>query len=99
MKNLFVMLLKYEKDFAIIEQNLSEHREYLKKGYQKGILLASGPQNPKVGGLIIGKFNNKEEALDFSKQDPFSLKGLVSYEIIEFNPILHQDFLKDFLES
>lgn len=99
MKNLFVMLIQYKKEFSEIEKSLAEHREYLKKGYEKGILLASGPQNPKIGGLIIGKFDSKSEALSFSKQDPFSLKGLVSYDIIEFNPILHQDFLKDFLEN
>ena len=97
MQNLFVILVNYTKELSAIEEILSAHREYLKTGYKSGKLLASGPQNPRTGGIIIGKFINKQEALDFTKQDPFYLKNAAKYDILEFNPVLHQDILKEFL--
>lgn len=97
MKNLFVILVTYTKELAEIEKILASHREYLKSGYESGNLLASGPQNPRNGGIIIGQFVDKESALNFTKQDPFYLQNAAKYEVLEFNPVLHQDFLKDFL--
>ena len=97
MKNLFVILVTYTKELAEIEKILTSHREYLKSGYESGNLLASGPQNRRSGGIIIGQFIDKESALNFTKKDPFYLQNAAKYEVLEFNPVLHQDFLKDFL--
>lgn len=97
MKNLFVMMVTYTAPIEKIDETLDEHRTYLKKGYENGFLVASGSQNPRIGGVIIGKFAHKDEALSFSQKDPFVLKGLASYAITEFQPILHCEALKGFL--
>lgn len=97
MKNLFVILVKYEVSFPQVEQVLQSHRDYLKKGYDDGFLLASGPQNPLSGGLIIGKFDSKQSAESFTKNDPFYTQNIASYSIIEFSPVLHSEILKSFL--
>lgn len=94
MKQLFIINVVYKVDMEIVEQNLAEHRAYLKSGYDKGVLIASGPQNPKVGGIIIGIFNDMAEAREFSNNDPFILKKIAESSIIEFNPILHCDEIK-----
>ena len=99
MTNLVVIVVKYEKDLKVIDEILPHHRAYLKLGYESGKLLASGPQNPKIGGVIIGKFESREEALAFTQNDPYALQNAASYQIIEFNPVLHQDFLNNFLEA
>lgn len=97
MKNLFVILVSYTQDIGVIDEILPAHREYLKKGYESGKLLASGPQNPRVGGIIIGCFVDKGEAKAFIKDDPFFLNNSANYEVLEFNPILHHQSLKGFL--
>ncbi|MDE6958473.1 MAG: YciI family protein [Helicobacter apodemus] len=99
MKNLFVIFVTYTQSIEVIDEILPSHREYLKKGYESGKLLASGPQNPRVGGIIIGSFVDKEEAQAFTQKDPFFLKNAASYEVLEFNPILHHQCLKEFLNS
>ena len=93
MQNLFVILVNYTKELSAIEEILSAHREYLKTGYKSGKLVASGPQNPRNGGIIIGKFINKQEALDFTKQDPFDLNNADKCEVLDFNPVRHTDIL------
>ena len=97
MKNLFIIFVTYTKELVEIEKILTSHREYLKTGYVSGNLLASGPQNPRKGGIIVGQFDNKEAAVNFTKQDPFYLQNAAKYELVEFEPVLHQDFLKEFL--
>ncbi len=99
MLNLFVMIVKYKAPIEQIDSALQSHREYLKEHYKTGVLLASGTQNPRTGGVIIGKFLDKKAAVLFSENDPFVKQNLVEYHIIEFSPILHNEILSDFLGS
>ncbi len=98
MANLFIINVIYTADMDKIESILSNHREYLKNGYDSGFLLASGPQNPRVGGMIIGKFDTLESAKKFTQKDPFYLNNVARYEIIEFSPILFNRELTNFLQ-
>ncbi len=97
MKNLFAILITYTKPMNEIEKILPSHRAFLKNGYDSGNLLASGPQNPKVGGIAIGAFESREDALEFFKNDPYALNSVATHQVLEFTPVLHQEFLKEFL--
>lgn len=97
MKNLFVCKVNYTKSFELVSVHLSDHRAYLAKGYESGILLASGPRVPKDGGIIIGAFASKQDAINFSKNDPFCKKNVAEYEIFEFEPVLSAECVKAFL--
>ncbi|WP_334089904.1 YciI family protein [Helicobacter typhlonius] len=99
MGNLFVCLVHYTKPLEEVLQKLDEHRAYLKKGYDAGILLASGPRVPKDGGIIIGRFESKAAAQEFSKSDPYTLHNLARYEIFEFEPVLHSTLLENFVQD
>ncbi|MWV62434.1 GTP cyclohydrolase [Helicobacter saguini] len=95
---LFVMLVNYTAPIEKIEENLNAHRSYLSEGYKEGFLLASGPRNPKDGGLIIGKFECINCATAFSKADPFVQNHVAEYKIYEFDPVLHNTILDSFLK-
>ena len=43
----FIIRLEYKVPIEKIDTVLVTHREFLDSGYQKKILLASGPQNPR----------------------------------------------------
>ncbi|RDU71680.1 GTP cyclohydrolase [Helicobacter aurati] len=94
---LFVCIVHYTKPLEKVEEILPLHRAYLQECYNKGFLLASGPRNPRTGGIIIGKFKDKQEAILFSKNDPFCQKDTAEYEIIEFEAVLHSKHLNEFL--
>ncbi|RDU63108.1 GTP cyclohydrolase [Helicobacter didelphidarum] len=99
MSTLFVCMVNYTAPLEKIEEVLALHRAYLKEGYEKGFLLASGPRNPREGGLIIARFPNRQEAIAFSKNDPFCINGVAKYEFIEFDAVLHAHCLNDFLKQ
>lgn len=81
------------KDLQEVDKYLIQHREYLELGYQKGYLIASGPQNPRTGGVLLSQLKDRKILDDFLAHDPFSIHGIGKYEVIEFTPVkYHPEF-------
>ena len=97
MKNIFVILVTYEKPIEEVEGHLEAHREFLAEGYKNGILMMSGGQNPRIGGVIVGRFNSKEEANEFISKDPFFIHSVAKYELTEFVPSKYAEGIKDYI--
>lgn len=91
MSSLYVITVTYTKPIQEIDSLLGAHRDFLKKGYEKGFLLASGPQNPRTGGVIIGRFADKTSAEAFTHEDPFYGNHAATYAITEFEPVLYNN--------
>ncbi|TGN18739.1 YciI family protein [Leptospira idonii] len=83
----FVVLLRYLVPLETVEKFVVVHREYLATGYAKKVLLASGPQNPRSGGVLLARGNSREEIQDFCNGDPFCKEGVAEYQIIEWVPV------------
>lgn len=90
---MFVIIVSYLKPIEEVDKFLLEHRAFLELGYQKNYFIASGPQNPRTGGIILSQLKNKNELESILSQDPFSRENIANYNIIEFEPVkYHQDF-------
>ncbi|OBV28898.1 hypothetical protein BKN38_09085 [Helicobacter sp. CLO-3] len=98
-KQLFVIDITYTAELPVIEANLQNHRAYLAKGYEAGFLLASGPKNPRVGGVIIGRFDDLAQAKAFAANDPFAIKNIATHTITEFSPVLHASDIAGFVRK
>lgn len=83
---MFVLLSRYLKPLAEVDNVVGEHRAFLDKHYASGDLLISGPQNPRVGGVIVTKEMTREAVEAMLAQDPFVREGISEYQIIEFMP-------------
>lgn len=70
-----------------IEKHLAAHRAFLDKYYDCGMLICSGPQNPRIGGIIMSKSPNREAVEKMITEDPFYLNKLAEYSIVEFEPV------------
>jgi uncharacterized protein YciI len=86
MKNLFVILLKYIAPLDVIDSYRADHLKFLDRYYEKGVFIISGPQNPRTGGVIFARCSDKASLEKICSEDPFALRKLATYEIIEFNP-------------
>lgn len=63
--------------------------------YAAGDFIASGPQTPRVGGVIMIKANDRAAVEAIIAQDPFNIHGIADYQIVEFTPtMLNNDGLK-----
>jgi uncharacterized protein YciI len=91
---MFVILLSYVKPLEEVDRYLALHRAFLADGYQKNFFLASGPQNPRDGGVILSPLKNKQDLIDIMADDPFHLHGIAEYQIIEFDAVLYHPCLE-----
>lgn len=90
---MFVVILTYQKPLSEVDAHLAAHRGFLETCYQKNQLIASGPQNPRTGGIFISQLKNRSEMDVLIAQDPFHKQGIASYQVIEFDPVKsHPDF-------
>jgi uncharacterized protein YciI len=47
-----IITSKYVKPLDVIDSLLADHRKFLDDQYKQSKFIFSGPQNPRVGGLI-----------------------------------------------
>lgn len=90
---MFVIQVHYKVAIDIVEQFLAEHRAYLEEGYQKNYFLASGPKNPRTGGIIISQLKDRTQLMNVLKEDPFHVHHIAEYEVIEFTPVKYHPSL------
>lgn len=89
----FIINLNYLVPFERVAEVVTEHRKFLDEGYSRGWFLASGPRNPKTGGLIIARAPSIDELRGFLANDPFQSNGIAEYVYTEFEPVKrHGDF-------
>ena len=84
-------ILRYRRPLEEVVKFVDEHRAYLGELKKKGILLASGPLDPRTGGAILLRVpdNDVAGALDRVRDgDPFYKKGLAQYELQPWNVLL-----------
>ncbi|MEN9591720.1 MAG: hypothetical protein RJA21_172 [Gemmatimonadota bacterium] len=85
-------IIRYRRPFDEIAPHVEEHRAYLKELKAQGLLLASGPFDPRTGGGVILRIPDGEDmgaALDRIRDgDPFTRLALAQYEMLPWNPVI-----------
>ena len=85
---MFIAVLTYKKSLEEVDRYLQAHRDYLTEHYAAGDFIASGPQTPRVGGVIMIKAENHAAVDTIISQDPFKINGIADYQIVEFTPTM-----------
>jgi uncharacterized protein YciI len=93
----FIIEIDYKVPIETITDILVEHRAFLQIGYDKGMLLCSGPKEPRTGGMVVARSNNLEEVKKYFSQDPYALHKVAEHRFIEFNPVKFQSFLSEWI--
>lgn len=86
--NMFIAILTYKKPLEEVDRFLQAHRDYLAEHYAAGDFIVSGPQNPRIGGVIMIKADNRATVDTIISQDPFNINGIADYQIVEFSPTM-----------
>lgn len=85
---MFIAILTYKKPLEEVDRFLQAHREYLAEHYAVGDFITSGPQIPRVGGVIMIKTENRTAVDDIIAHDPFNNNDIADYQIVEFTPTM-----------
>ena len=51
----FIVEATYLAPLEKIREATPKHREFLQRGYDAGLFLCSGPQDPPVGGFLVAR--------------------------------------------
>ena len=79
------------------EGKINEHRQFLQTGYDGGLLLMSGPQDPPLGGIVIARAESLDALEAFFQNDPYFKRSLATYRFVEFRPVKRAPFLEDWV--
>lgn len=90
----FVVEITYIAPIDAIDAALADHRAFLTTGYEGGVLLCSGPQEPRTGAFLIARAATRDDLALFLRNDPFQTRNLAKYRIVEFTPVKHQGLLE-----
>ena len=88
---MFIAILTYKKPLEEVDRYLQAHRDYLSEHYAAGDFIMSGPQTPRVGGVIVMRAEKRSVVDTIIAQDPFKANGIADYQIVEFTPTMSCD--------
>jgi uncharacterized protein YciI len=83
-----VGIIRYRRPLEDVVVHQDAHRAYLRDLKSKGLVIASGPMNPRSGGLVLLRVADDDlQALDAVRDnDPFVRNGVAQYELIGWAP-------------
>jgi len=95
----FVINIHYSVPIEKVAEITPEHRAYLKTKYDAGILLFSGPRVPRTAGFLFAQAEDISIIENMVTADPFKVKDIADYEIIEIAPAMWAPELNKIFES
>lgn len=93
----FIVDITYTAPAERIGEVRPDHRAFLQAGYEKGLLLCSGPTKEKAGGLVVARASSLEEIQQFFAGDPYAQQGVATHTVMEFDPVMRQAFLEEWV--
>lgn len=82
---MFVVELTYVKPLDEVDGHLEAHRAYLDGQYANGTFVASGPKEPRTGGIILARAGSLDELMAALALDPFMIHGVARYAVTRFH--------------
>jgi uncharacterized protein YciI len=95
----FIVEATYLAPLDTIREVTAEHRAWLQKGYDRGLFLCSGPQDPPVGGFLVARANTRQDLETLFEEEPFNRAGLASFTFKEFQPVKRQPWMTAWLDG
>ncbi len=95
----FIVEATYLVPFERIHEVIPRHRAFLQRGYDAGLFLCSGPQNPPTGGFLVARARSLTELEALFADEPFHKEQLASYRFTEFEPVKRQPWTEDWFTA
>jgi uncharacterized protein YciI len=81
-----IVIYAYRVPLARVLETTDRHRAYLRELHARGLMVASGPLDPRTGGALIFRVQDEEELRGLLAQDPFQQESLVDTTIHHWLP-------------
>ena len=91
-----IAIIRYRRPLDEVIPVVDEHRAWLRELQAQGLLLASGPMDPRSGGALLLRVPDDavHATLDRIRDgDQFTRAGLAQYELIPWAPTIGKETL------
>lgn len=91
-----IAIIRYRRPLEEVLTHTDAHRAYLRGLKAQGVLIASGPFDPRSGGALLLRVPDEDarEALDSIRDhDPFTTSGVAQYELLPWVPVIGKEDL------
>ncbi|HEY4307166.1 MAG TPA: YciI family protein [Gemmatimonadaceae bacterium] len=91
-----IAIIRYRRPLEEVLEVIDQHRAYLRSLKDQGILIASGPMDPRSGGIALLNVPDNEVGATLDRVrdgDPYVTFGLAQYELIPWNVNIGKDDL------
>jgi uncharacterized protein YciI len=91
-----IAILRYRRHLDEVLSVQEAHRAYLRELAQRGLLIASGPFEPRAGGALLLRVPDDDPIATLDRirdDDPFTRSGMAQYEILPWSPVIGKERL------
>lgn len=84
-------ILRYRKPLDEVLKVVDQHRAYLQTLKDQGLLLVSGPLDPRNGGALLLRVPDDSVQVSLDRirdDDPFTKAGMAQYELMPWSPTI-----------
>ena len=96
---MFIAILTYIRPIEEVDALVPDHIRFLDEHYASGLFIVSGRIVPRTGGVILIASDNRERVSAILDQDPFSIGGVSTYELVEFAAMKMQPGFRQLIEA
>jgi len=89
-------IIRYRRPLEEVLKVVEAHRDYLRSLKDRGVLLASGPLDPRNGGALLLRVPEEGVLASLDRirdEDPFSRAGVAQYELLPWVPVIGKEDL------
>lgn len=83
---MFLLVSRYTAPPERVEELVPEHRAYLQRLQDDGLLVVSGRRSPWTGGVIVLR-GTREQVDAAVAADPFTREGVAETDVVAFEPL------------
>ena len=83
---MFIVLLEFSDNKGQAGQFMEGHNEWIRRGFDDGVLLLAGSLQPNLGGGILAHNTTLSDLQSRVNDDPFVAENVVSAKILEITP-------------
>ncbi len=85
-----IAIVRYRKPMEELQKFQDAHRAWASGLRERGIIVASGPLEPRFGGAILFRFpdgTRDADVLALRDQDPYVKGGVAQWELLPWTPV------------
>ncbi|MGA8892813.1 MAG: YciI family protein [Anaeromyxobacteraceae bacterium] len=85
-----IAIVRYRKPLEELQKHQDAHRAWASGLRDRGLIVASGPLEPRFGGAILLRFPDgtpDAEILALRDQDPYVKGGVAQWELLPWSPV------------